>query len=147
MSYYMTGEKLKFIDIFLILITFIGVSLITYGFSSANLNFGDEVEEHEAAASTEEDSHHVPILVYIGTFSIPFLLSYGNILMYKMKGLHENTVSMYINPVLGFTMLIVMLIEGESVSFLSDYTWVDWILTIFFSIGTVLVQTLKYLAL
>ena len=45
MSYYMTGEKLKIIDIFIILITFIGVSLISYGFNSENLNFGDEVDE------------------------------------------------------------------------------------------------------
>ena len=67
--------------------------------------------------------------------------------MYKMKGLHENTVSMYINPVLGITMLIVMLIEGESVDFIKDFNWVDWVLTIFFSIGTVIIQTLKYLAL
>jgi len=41
----MTGEKLKIIDIFIILITFIGVSLISYGFNSENLNFGDEVDE------------------------------------------------------------------------------------------------------
>ena len=60
--------------------------------------------------------------------------------MYKMKGLHENTVSMYINPVLALTMLIVMLFQGGiSISFLSNFTWVDWILTIFFSIGTVIV--------
>jgi hypothetical protein len=49
-----------------------------------------------------------PLLATIGAFSIPFLLSLGNITMRKMKGLDENTVSLYMNPSLAVIMLIYM---------------------------------------
>ena len=43
MSYFMTGERLKSIDIILIFITFIGVTFISYGFYLKELEaFNDE---------------------------------------------------------------------------------------------------------
>ena len=69
--------------------------------------------------------------------------------MRKMKGLHENTVSLYMNPTLGIIMGIYMYcIELTPAIFFSDQFFVfDWFLIIFFSCVTVIVQTLKFSAL
>ena len=48
----------------------------------------------------------------MGAFAIPFLLSLGNITMRKLKVLHENTVSLYMNPCLAVIMGIYMLCMG-----------------------------------
>ena len=96
MSYFMTGEKLKHIDIFLIIITCAGVSIIVLGFGEAkdDLNNIDDIK--------------APLMAKLGTFAIPFLLSYGNILMSKLKGMNENTVSLYMNPAIGILMIFMM---------------------------------------
>ena len=85
----------------------------------------------------------------MGAFAIPFLLSLGNITMRKMKGLHENTVSLYMNPCLAIIMGIYMLCMGYSakVFFEPSFSGFNWLLLIWFSVGTVLVQTLKFSAL
>lgn len=95
------------------------------------------------------------MLAIVGAFAIPFLLSFGNILMSTMKGLHENTVSLYMNPALGIVMYIVISVQGLDNSLLwggadkdgKSFQWIDWFLIVFFSIGTVIVQTLKFLSL
>ena len=91
MSFYMTGEKIRCFDFVLIFITFIGVMLVILGIESQKKN-----------------AEGMPIYATIGAFMIPFLLSYGNIIMSQMRGLHENTVSLYINPTLGILMYMCM---------------------------------------
>ena len=84
----MLGEKLKRSDLLMIVITFIGVTLITLGFDEKKQVDGD-----------------APILAKLGAFCIPILLSYGNILMRQMVGLGENTVSLYMNFFLSLAMV------------------------------------------
>lgn len=69
--------------------------------------------------------------------------------MSKMKGLDENTVSLYMNPSLAVIMFVYMRCEGldATMFFESSFGLKDWLLLIFFSVGTVLVQTLKFNAL
>lgn len=133
MSYYMTGEVLKTSDIVMIFVTFAGVSLITIGFN------------YDTASKNTHGQ--VPLFAQVGAFSIPFVLAFGNILMSTMKGLHENTVSLYINPTLAVVMYITMRQQGYDSSIFSTFDWLDWLLTVFFSINVVLVQTLKFMAL
>ena len=53
------------------------------------------------------------------------------------------------NPTLGIAMYIYMVCAGydSSIFFKDSFEPLDWFLVTFFSIGTVLVQTLKYNAL
>lgn len=95
MSYFMTGEQISAINVLMIIITFCGVTMITYGFNQQKW-----------------DGEKPPLLATLGAFSIPFLLSLGNITMSKMKGLDENTVSLYMNPFLGLVMFFVMYFKG-----------------------------------
>jgi hypothetical protein len=90
----MTGEKIRCLDFGLIFITFAGVICVIMGIQ--------QKQKVDPAAK------ELPIWACLGAFSIPFLLSYGNIIMSKMKGLHENTVSLYINPTLGILMYFCM---------------------------------------
>ena len=90
----MTGEEIVCVDILLILITFVGVTLVTIGFRKQE--------------ETDSDDLNAPLLAKLGAFAIPGLLSLGNITMRKMKGLHENTVSLYMNPTLAIVMAIYM---------------------------------------
>lgn len=91
----------------------------------------------------------VPLLATIGAFFIPILLSIGNVVMRLMKGLHESTVSCYINPFLGIVMMCYMKYLGLDLSVFSysSFHLFDWILITIFSVGTVGVQTLKFKAL
>ena len=130
MSYIMTGEKLKSSDIYLIIVTFIGVTLITAGYR-------EPVEKQSQP----------PTLAIVGAFLIPFLLSYGNILMSKMKGLNENTVSLYMNPSLSIIMYAYLWSADIDLVIFKTLGAADWILIVFFSINTVIVQTLKFIAL
>ena len=130
----MTGERLRCVDLILIAITFAGVTMVTIG-----------VDAQKKQNNLKED---IPVYAVIGAFMIPFLLSFGNIIMRKMKGMHENTVSCYMNPTLAVIMYICLWNEGLDLNiFWHQFTHYDWALIIFFSVGTVLVQTLKFIAL
>lgn len=83
----------------------------------------------------------------IGAFFIPVLLSYGNVLMHTMKNLDENTVALYMNPALAIIMFFYIRYKGQTFDVFADFGWLDWFLTIFFSVNTVIVQTLKFKAL
>jgi hypothetical protein len=69
--------------------------------------------------------------------------------MRMMKGLHESTVSCYINPFLGIVMFSYMKILGLDITVFTNpsFCYFDWILITIFSVGTVGVQTLKFKAL
>ena len=130
----MTGENLRCADIVLIGITFIGVTMVTMG-----------VDAQKKQNHLKED---IPLYAVIGAFMIPFLLSFGNIIMRKMKGMHENTVSLYMNPTLAILMYFCLIyMDLDLTIFWTQFQLYDWLLIIFFSVGTVLVQTLKFIAL
>ena len=61
--------------------------------------------------------------------------------MSKMKGLDENTVSLYMGPSLALLMAICMWKQGDTPAmfFQPSFVLKDWALLIFFSVGTVLV--------
>ena len=130
LSYFMIGEQLKRSDFLMIGITFVGVTLITFGF--------DEKAEVDGDA---------PLLAKLGAFCIPLLLSYGNILMRQMAGLGENTVSLYLNFFLTLAMLGYTNIQGLSLDFLKELGPLDWALAVVVSVNSVVAQTLKFIAL
>ena len=133
----MIGEKLKPIDIFLILVTCAGVTLITLGFG------------HTKEELNEVDDAKSPLLAKLGALTVPFLLSYGNILMSKLKGLNENTVSLYMNPATAVLMISLTYAEGLDFSIFGEatFTGLDWAIMIGVSILSVVTQTLKFVAL
>jgi drug/metabolite transporter (DMT)-like permease len=133
----MIGEKLKPIDIFLILVTCVGVTLITLGFG------------HTKEELNEVDDAKAPLLAKLGALIVPFLLSYGNILMAKLKGLNENIVSLYMNPATAVLMILLTYAEGLDFSIFGAETFdgLDWAIIIGISILSVITQTLKFVAL
>jgi len=137
MSYFMIGEKLKPIDIFLIIITCAGVTLITLGFG------------HTKAELNEVDDAQAPLLAKLGALTVPFLLSYGNILMSKLKGLNENTVSLYMNPATAVLMIMLTYAEGLDFAIFGEarFDRFAWAIMIGISVLSVVTQTLKFVAL
>lgn len=129
MSCIWMGERLKVNDVMMMVVTFIGVTLITLGFNK------------------ELVSSEPPMLALFLALLVPFLTSYGNILMRSMKGLHENTVSVYMNPCLALIMLAYILLDGCTFEIYSQISWFDWFVLAVFSINTVLIQTFRYIAL
>lgn len=127
-SYFWIGERLKVKDILLICGTFVGVTLITFGFA--------------------DDGHKSPPLwAAIFCVMVPVLLAYAAILMSTMKGLHPNAVSLYLNPCLTFFMILDQVICNTSPSIFWHLEFFDWFLLFIFGINAFAVQTLKYLAL
>jgi len=131
----MTGEKIRCLDVALMFLTFVGVICVIVGIDHDNTKQKDTTHEE------------LPIWAGLGAFSVPFLLSYGNILMSTMRGLHENTVSLYVNPTLAFLMYLCMKSQGLNCDIFYDFSLTDWTLMVFFSINTVVLQTLKFIAL
>ena len=90
------------IDIFLIIVTFTGVTLLTVG--------------DEADQKTNSLHESTPLYAYIGLVMIPFTQSLGSIMMRKMKDINELTVSLYINPIIFLFNFIIMTFQGLSLS-------------------------------
>ena len=63
----MTGEQIRAVDFVLITVTFFGVTMVSYG-------MGTQKQQN----NLDDD---IPLYAVIGAFMIPFLLSFGNILM------------------------------------------------------------------
>jgi len=64
--------------------------------------------------------------------------------MSKMKNIDKNSVSLYLNLGLTFTMLGLMVVKGESLDVFTSFDVIDWSLMTFFAVATVIVQTLKF---
>ena len=99
----------------------------------------------------EKQLEFVTIIATVATFSVPFLSAWGNITTRKMKDLHENTISCYLNPNMGLFMLTVILFKGELHStylfYFHQLQWLDWVLLFLCGLGAVVFQTFRYLAL
>ena len=54
-----------------------------------------------------------------GAFFLPFVTAYSNILTSKMKNLHENTISCYLNPSVGLFAVLIMLAKWEFAEFVN----------------------------
>jgi hypothetical protein len=65
----MIGERIQFIDIGLIFVTFAGVTL---------LSFGNKVDPNSSGIIA------TPMLVYVGAVAVPILMSVNSIMMRKM---------------------------------------------------------------
>jgi hypothetical protein len=66
-----------------------------------------------------------------GAFMIPVLTSYTNILRSKMKNLHENALSCYINPSVGIFSLFIIIFRQEFGTFYSlilNFGILDWLM-------------------
>ena len=100
MSAIWTGEKFKTVDIIFLVVSLIGVTAITYGFS-----YGKN--------GIDSNSDFLVGLAVIGAFMIPILTAYSNIITRKMKGMHENTISCYINPSIGIFSLVIIAFRWE----------------------------------
>lgn len=78
------GERINYIDIAMILVTFAGVTMLTVG--------------DERIVQTNSNQESFPVLATIGAFIVPVLMSINSIVMRKMKGLPEIAISLYMNP-------------------------------------------------
>ena len=68
----------------------------------------------------------------------PILNSLSGIMNRKMKNLHENTVSCYLNPSLLFLMIVIIMIKDEvefTIDLIHQLEVTDWILLV--TIGAV----------
>jgi drug/metabolite transporter (DMT)-like permease len=129
-AYFWIGERLKMKDILMICTTFIGVTLITLGFAE---------DKHKSQSPS--------IWAAVACFMVPILLAYAAILMSTMKGLHQYTVALYLNPTLTFFMILDQVVQGDSPYIFTQLDGIDWLLLLVFGVNAFAVQTLKYLAL
>lgn len=140
LSFLMTGEKFKTVDIVFILVSLFGVTLTTIGFSinksSSSLEYKDSKNDDEAS----NPLHIVTIVATIATFAVPFISAWGNITTRKMRDLHENTVSCYLNPSMALFMFSVIVAKSEiadTLALLKSVELLDWLLFALTGVGAV----------
>lgn len=134
MSYYFFGERMKSVDIFCLCITLTGVIIIVFGRTVTEKD--EEALETELIQAEEE-----PLWPVIGLFIMPFLKASSQIMNRKMKELDENSISIFINPIVFSACVIFLSISGKpSIGFIanSGFTWVDWLICITFSCTSVI---------
>ena len=101
LSYFMSGLRVKSKDLILIVVTFVGVSLITIGY--------------EKPKSVEQA---VPFFAYFGCFAQPILMGWGIIIMSRTRGVHESTASCYMN-------LVMLVVTVVICAFFSQFPRLD----------------------
>lgn len=100
MAVYMNGEKISAFDALFTIVSLGGVIMIVAGLDSGTVFI------------REVDSQTV-VFVFIGTALLPIINALGSILLRRLKGLHENTVSCIVNPFVMLFMLAVIVANGE----------------------------------
>ena len=102
----MTHERFSRLDMFFILVSLVGVVLV-------NIGAGQKRKlEDEAKGQTEQDSlgdeYYIIILASVACLTIPFISAWSNILMRRLKGLHRQTITSYIQCTMSlFTIIMI----------------------------------------
>ena len=106
MSYFMTGEKLKPKDIVFMLISFIGVTIVTIGFEQKS-----KPDQKSPETWKEYLRQYLAIILAL---ALPINNAWGNIINRQMKKLNQKTVSCYISPLVTVVMVIIIYVQDIS---------------------------------
>jgi drug/metabolite transporter (DMT)-like permease len=99
LSFCFNGEKFKTQEIFFTFITLSAVTAISMGMTFEN----NKSIDHDNKISLQGI-----VFAALG-ISIPLIHSVNNIITSKMKNLHENTVSLFVNPSMFIIMYLIIL--------------------------------------
>ena len=86
-------------------------------------------------------------MAYVALIMNPLCISAGNLAMRAMRKLHDNVVSAYMALSLFVVFLPICLLSGDNLTLWLNFSIVDWICLIGISAGTILAQTLRFMAL
>ncbi len=87
------------------------------------------------------------IMAYIALLLNPLCISAGNLAMRAMRKLNDNVVSAYMALSLFVVFLPICIISGENLGLWFEFSFVDWVCLIGISAGTIVSQTLRFMAL
>ena len=76
----------------------------------------------------------------------PFIIGFGIIAMRQMRKMHESTLSCYMNMSLAVIMVTLVFTTGSDFSILKDFSYFDWVFTVFMSLSVVISQRFKFMA-
>ena len=86
-------------------------------------------------------------MAYVALLMNPLCISAGNLAMRAMRKLHDNVVSAYMALSLFVVFLPICLLSGDNLSLWMEFSIIDWLCLIGISAGTILAQTLRFMAL
>jgi hypothetical protein len=84
---------------------------------------------------------------YLALICNPLCIAAGNISMRAMRKLHDNVVSTYMALSIFVVFLPICLVSGDNLALWFNFSILDWICLLGISIGTILSQTLRFMAL
>jgi drug/metabolite transporter (DMT)-like permease len=125
------GERTTISQVVSLLFAFGGVILMILG--------GENSEYRPAYTPT--------ILAYIALLCNPLCIAAGNLSMRAMRKLNDNVVSAYMATSLFVVFLPICLLSHENLGLWLDFSFVDWICIVSISFGTIMSQTLRFMAL
>jgi drug/metabolite transporter (DMT)-like permease len=125
------GEKITLEGFLSLLFAFAGISLMILG-----------------SEGTETRPAYTPnTLAYIALLCNPLCIASGTVAMRAMRKLNDNVVSAYMALLLFVVFLPISLISGENLGLWFSFSIVDWVCIIGISAGTIVSQTLRFMAL
>lgn len=125
------GEKITVAQAVSLLIAFGGLTLMIIG--------GEGGETRPAYTPT--------LMAYVALLLNPLCIAAGTLAMRSMRRLNDNVVSVYMALSLFVVFLPICLLSGENLGLWFNFSFVDWICIVSISVGTIISQTLRFMAL
>ena len=82
--------------------------MIISGFSE------DKNQKENSYVVTDTSTSFILMITITAALLVPFIEAWANITNRRMKGIHENTVSCYVNSSMIVIMFLVILVQGET---------------------------------
>ena len=125
------GEKVTIGQVVSLLVAFGGIALMILG--------GEGGETRPA---------YIPgIMAYVALLLNPLCISAGTFAMRAMRKLNDNVVSAYMALSLFVVFLPICLLSGDNLGLWFDFSLIDWVCIVGISAGTIISQTLRFMAL
>jgi drug/metabolite transporter (DMT)-like permease len=87
------------------------------------------------------------IWAYVALLSNPLAIAAGNLAMRKGKKLNDSVVSCYMALAMLVFFLPFCLVSGKDLTIIADFSALDWVCIWFIAAGTIVSQTLRFMAL
>eukprot|EP00347_Sterkiella_histriomuscorum_P002354 403368478 len=126
MSYFMLGERLSKLDIWILIISFVGVIFLILGSQDAS----SEINK----SSTNPDQDTSNIWAWIALMTIPFSAAYNGINQRQMRSLNEYTVGAYMTLSMIVFYFPIVYIFDDGLQFTNNFEQQDWIMTMLIGI-------------
>ncbi|CDW80631.1 drug metabolite transporter permease [Stylonychia lemnae] len=145
MGYYYLNERLKILEIIVLIVSFIGVAVLIVG--GPNEKEKSELEQTDSSSSAINVSFLEYVIASLLLILNPIFNASGSIALRQLKGLHDYTTSAYMGISMTILYALIIWIFGMGFDFVSKFDQQAWYIVLAMGIIAVFQQTFRFKAL